>query len=61
MNNNLRLVFAADLNPLVPGYTKFGPYTFPTPIEKELKKIKIPQIDIKTIEDEFKDNIIKKL
>ena len=60
-NNDLRVVFAANLNPFWPGYTKWGPYTFPTPIEEEIKKIKIPQIDIKTVEDELKDSIIKKL
>jgi hypothetical protein len=60
-NNKFKLVLAANLNPLFPGYTKFGPYFYSTPIEKEIKKIEIPPINLKNYMGKFRNDIIKKL
>lgn len=60
-NNNFKLVLAANLNPLFPGYTKFGPYFYSTPIEKEIKKIEIPPIILKNYMSKFRNDIVKKI
>jgi len=60
-NNKLRYLFAINLNPFWPGHTEFGPYYEKTPIEKEVKKTKIDVIDLKKYEQQFKDQILKKI
>ncbi len=60
INNKFKLVLAINLS-LLPGYTKYGPYYYSTPIQDEIKKIVIPPINIKNYLSKFRNNIVKKL
>ena len=65
-DNFIRLLFAVNMFPDIgfgigEGYTKFGPYYYSTPIEKEIAAIPIDPIDLEPYKKVFKTNVVKSL
>jgi len=65
--NSVKFQFGINLFPDIgifdigKGYTKYGPYYYNTPIESEIKKVKIPRLDIFEHQGEFRKEILKNI